>query len=361
MLEGRRIVDVHSFIAQIQKIDDHLPFHCSFKDMTVIKECRKGLNSCITLKCKMCNIEKSLWTNVSNEKTMDVNTSAVSGTMSTGGGHSQLEEVLSCLYIPCMSYNTFRKYHDRVADAWKETAERSMEMAAEEKKHEAIKRGDVDADGVPLLMVVADGCWAKRSYRTNYNSLSGVAAIVGYHTKKVLYVGVKNKYCTICVRAERLGKQAREHTCFKNWGTQQSSTSMEAALIAEGFSSSEKMYGVRYNRLIADGDSSVYKTLLDRRPYKNTSVLKIECRNHLMRNYCNKIREIAQTSNRGRNPIMLRKKIGDRLVRLRYAVTKAVIHKENVDKLKSVEMLKEDILNGPNHVFGDHSKCKDYF
>ncbi|XP_039279711.1 uncharacterized protein LOC120350425 isoform X1 [Nilaparvata lugens] len=181
MLEGRRIVDLHSFIAQIQKIDDHLPFHCSFKDMTVMKECRKGLNSCITLKCKMCNIEKSLWTNASNEKTMDVNTSAVSGTISTGGGHSQLEEVLSCLDIPCMSYNTFRKYHDRVADAWKETAEKSMEMAAEEENNEAIKRGDIDADGVPLLMVVADGCWAKRSYRTNNNSLSGVVRIIYYY------------------------------------------------------------------------------------------------------------------------------------------------------------------------------------
>ncbi|XP_039287389.1 uncharacterized protein LOC120352037, partial [Nilaparvata lugens] len=197
---------------------------------------------------------------------MDVNTSAVSGTISTGGGHAQLEEVMSSLDIPCMTYHTFRKYHDRVAEAWKETAAKSMEMAAEEEKREAIKRGDVDSHGVPLLTVVADGCWAKRSFRTNYNSLSGVAAIVGYHTKKVLYVGVKNKYCTLCVRAERSGKQAKEHVCFKNWGTHQSSTSMEAALIAEGFSLSEEMYGVRYNRLIADGDSSVYKTLLDRRP-----------------------------------------------------------------------------------------------
>ncbi|XP_039296120.1 uncharacterized protein LOC111058226 [Nilaparvata lugens] len=94
-LEGRRIVDINSFIVQIQQIDDHLPFHCGFKDMVVVKERRIGLNSCITLKCKMCNEKKSLWTNFSNENTMDVNTSAVSGTISTGGGHAQLEEVMS--------------------------------------------------------------------------------------------------------------------------------------------------------------------------------------------------------------------------------------------------------------------------
>ncbi|XP_039279476.1 uncharacterized protein LOC120350390 [Nilaparvata lugens] len=146
--------------------------------MVVVKERRIGLNSCITLKCKMCNEKKSLWTNFSNENTMDVNTSAVSGTISTGGGHAQLEEVMSSLDIPCMTYHTFRKYHDRVAEAWKETAAKSMEMAAEEEKREAIKRGDVDSDGVPLLTVVADGCWAKRSYRTNYNSLSGVVSLL---------------------------------------------------------------------------------------------------------------------------------------------------------------------------------------
>ncbi|XP_039298924.1 uncharacterized protein LOC120354905 [Nilaparvata lugens] len=137
---------------------------------------------------------------------------------------------------------------------------------------------------------------------------------------------------------------------------------MEAALIAEGFSLSEEMYGVRYNRLIADGDSSVYKTLLDRRPYKNTTILKIECRNHLLRNYCNKIREIALTSDKGHSPITLRKKIGDRLLRLRYGVTRAVIyHQKNPNKIERIEMLKEDILNGPNHVFGDHGNCKNYF
>ena len=59
---------------------------------------------------------------------------------------------------------------------------------------------------------------------------------------------------------------------------------MESNLIVEGFKKSEELYGIRYNTVVADGDSSVYKKLLDARPYPTTHIEKIECRNHLMRN-----------------------------------------------------------------------------
>jgi len=53
---------------------------------------------------------------------------------------------------------------------------------------------------------------------------------------------------------------------------------MEAAIVCEGFQRSEEMYGVKYARLIADGDSSVYKKILESRPYKNFTVEKVECK-----------------------------------------------------------------------------------
>lgn len=36
--------------------------------------------------------------------------------------------------------------------------------------------GNVDADGIPCITVVADGQWSKRSYRTKYDALSGVVS-----------------------------------------------------------------------------------------------------------------------------------------------------------------------------------------
>lgn len=64
---------------------------------------------------------------------------------------------------------------------------------------------------------------------------------------------------------------------------------MEADGLVEGFRKSEELYGVRFTTLIADGDSSTYKRILNARPYKNLTVQKIECSNHLLRNFCNKL------------------------------------------------------------------------
>lgn len=185
ILQGRRIVDIDSFLKQIREMDDHEPFHCSFKDMVPLREVRKGLNSKIMFKCNMCNIESSVWLEpVDQVDSMDVNVAAVSGTLSTGGGHAQLEEITSTLNIPTMSCNTFKRYHDKLSVDWEKTASIEMEKAVRLEAEEAIKRGHVAADGTPLLTVTADGSWAKRSYRNQYNSMSGV---VSYQIMFIFY------------------------------------------------------------------------------------------------------------------------------------------------------------------------------
>lgn len=41
----------------------------------------------------------------------------------------------------------------------------------------AIENGGVNENGVSMITVIADGAWSKRSYRTNYNALSGVVSM----------------------------------------------------------------------------------------------------------------------------------------------------------------------------------------
>lgn len=72
-----------------------------------------------------------------------------------------------------------------------------------------------------------------------YDSLSGVDTIIGARTGKVLHISVKNKYCAVCVTAEKLKKEPTNHKCYKNWGRDCSSTSMEAKVIVEGFKRSD--------------------------------------------------------------------------------------------------------------------------
>lgn len=64
----------------------------------------------------------------------------------------------------------------------------------------------------------------------------------------MLFVGIRNSYCSICQRAANVKSEVPVHVCFLNW--KKSSTAMEADGILEGFSSSLKMHGLKYNKLI---------------------------------------------------------------------------------------------------------------
>lgn len=104
-----------------------------------------------------------------------------------------------------------------------------------------------------------DAGWSKRTHKHTYNALSAVGVIFGQETGKLLYLGVRNKYCSVCKK-----DPTKEHTCFKNWtGT---SSSMESDIILEGFLAAEKQHGVRYINFVGDGDSSVYPTLVSNVP-----------------------------------------------------------------------------------------------
>lgn len=132
-------------------------------------------------------------------------------------------------------------------------------------------------------------------------------------------MGIRNKFCAVCQRAESNEKDVSNHKCFKNWeGT---STSMEADIIVEGFRQSISMHNVIYNKLIGDGDSSVMKKLFLAKPYgSDVHIKKIECMNHILRNYCNRIVDISshRKSTSGLvAPGVLRKILKERRLKLR--------------------------------------------
>lgn len=130
---------------------------------------------------------------------------------------------------------------------------------------------------------------------------------------------------------------------------------MEASIIVEGFKLSEEMYGVLYAKLIGDRDSNVYKKNLEQRPYKNPSVEKVECRNHLYRNFCNKLQDIVKNK---RYWLEYRKFLSGNVFRLRNAISKAVKFR----KIPNDDAgLQNDIENAPYHIFGSHVHCDLYY
>jgi hypothetical protein len=58
--------------------------------------------------------------------------------------------------------------------------------------------------------------------------------LLGYlHTREVLYLGAKNKFCIICNFSKVNGIEPKNHVCWKNY--EGSSTGMESTIILEGF------------------------------------------------------------------------------------------------------------------------------
>ena len=89
----------------------------------------------------------------------------------------------------------------------------------------------------------------------------------------MLFLGVRNKFCSICTVAKNKGVSPKNHTCFKNWS--QSSCSMETDILVSGFNTAEEMHGVRYLRVIGDGDSSVMSNIQQHVPIWGCMVKKI--------------------------------------------------------------------------------------
>ena len=132
--------------------------------------------------------------------------------MTTGGGHSRLEETLSTLGVPVMTKSSFISIENGIGDYWKQSLFDSMAEAGRQEKRLAEERGDLH-EGVPAITVIVDGGWSKRSHKHSYNAKSGVGVIIGKKTGKLLFVGVRNKYCASCAQ----GRAKETHRCFKNW------------------------------------------------------------------------------------------------------------------------------------------------
>ena len=121
------------------------------------------------------------------------------------------------------------------------------------------------------------------------------------------------------------------------------------------------MHGIKYTKLIGDGYSSVHRNLIEALPYGSSQLIeKIECRNHILRNYSCRLQTVCL--NRKIGSIVQRNVLRQNLKRLRYAVTLAIKHRKGqVDqpRYRRVEELRKDIANGPHHVFGQHTACRD--
>ncbi|CAG4953640.1 unnamed protein product [Parnassius apollo] len=186
-ISGRRIVDIKYFFSKLQEISNHSPYNCGVQSLKIVGEKRVGLSSKFTLECLMCkgkfllnnipgdlkkNTESVAGASTCKEKyivsgDLDINTAVVAGAVSVGIGYSQLDELLSAIDLPMMTEPLYQKQHEFVSNAWEKALGQSMQEAAEEEKRIALEKGRVTTGGIPIIDVIADGCWKTLDFCTH--------------------------------------------------------------------------------------------------------------------------------------------------------------------------------------------------
>ena len=134
---------------------------------------------------------------------------------------------------------------------FEQVVEDDLLTAGKEERSLAIAQG-IFHEGVPAITVVVDGGLSKRSQKHSYNAKSGVGVIFGAATKKLFFIGVRNKYCSVSAISDCNNPPRPSHQCLKTWNG--SSCAMESDIIVQGFQLAEQMHGVRYRWFIGDGD-----------------------------------------------------------------------------------------------------------
>ena len=360
-LDGCRIINLEQLAAFIQDVNVHSQL-CQLGRVSLIGEIfRNGTASILRARCSSCNCEIEFPTShrvdgIGKGRRWESNVAAVWGQMVTGGGHARLKETMSLMGIPVMTKKSFVATEKLINKRWYELLEESMKEAAEEEKKKAIEKGSYH-EGVPAITVILDAGWCKRAHKHSYNAKSGAGIIIGMETKKLLYMGVRNKYCSVCAQAESLGKEAPEHDCYKNWTG--SSSSMESDIIVQGFQEAESKYGLRYINFVGDGDSSVYPSLIAGVPQWGHAIRKIECANHAIKCYRGALEKLAlekpQYRGKGKLTVNMRK-------RLTKAARCALKMRSTIpDRKHAANLLRTDLRNSPMHCFGIHTECStDY-
>ena len=102
---------------------------------------------------------------------------------------------------------------------------------------------------------IGDALWSKRSYNQNYNANSCCGCLIECASKRVIFIGIRNKFCSRCNIDT---KNSKDHFCFKNWT--RSSSEMEADILRESFHDVDNR-SARITKFIADADANTYPLL----------------------------------------------------------------------------------------------------
>jgi hypothetical protein len=196
-----------------------------------------------------------------------LNKEAVIGAINGGMTHAQVQELFSAIGINAPSQQIFTKYEKEIGAELDKTLHEYLIDNGKTERRMALEAGEkIHPSGEVETCVIVDGSWCTRSYGKRYTALSGCGVVIGFYSKKLLHLGIRNKYCSVCIKYRNQGIiSAPDHTCFMNWHGP--STGMESDILVDAFRIAPTMHRLRYARFVADGDSSTHSEIIAKVPY----------------------------------------------------------------------------------------------
>lgn len=297
-IHGRRIVEYNYFVKWLTMAQAVHSQKCKGLLRTYHEDFR-SMVSTLYLKCNVCgkivsgNSEKP----ACKKK---LRCSFEWAILCSGGTFTIAEELFSFLNMPFISKSSFFKDESSMDGVIEAALEESMDGAIEKEKsavrNELEQRGikSNEQDAVKSCAAL-DGSWGKRSNGHRYNSASGCAAIIGIRSKKVCYVGCRNKRCISCnlnVRRAKKNMKIRQHKCYRNY--KGASGGMEPEIIIDGFKRLLSK-GIKFTTVITDGDSTTVARLKNNCKY-GSEIRHQLCCNHAMKSLGKKLREVNITN-----------------------------------------------------------------
>ena len=132
---------------------------------------------------------------------------------------------------------------------------------------------------------------------------------------------------------------------------------MESDIILEVFNEAESKFGLRYLKMIGDGDSSVLDTLIKNGSCWCRDLKKIECANYC----CKCIRTVLDNLDiKGRNGLTKVKRV-QMVSAIRFCIKMRTNEFKSGFTCRAVRNLQNDINLMPFHIFGYHENCSPSF
>ncbi|CAG2240138.1 unnamed protein product [Mytilus edulis] len=230
----------------------------------------------------------------------NVNTKLAAGMIHSGIGETQLNNLLSTINLHCIDHKSLKRRENEIGHVIEKNAKTSENNFLIEEAIGSLVIGepsaaeDADLEENMLdngISVSTDTCWQKKGSGRSYNSLSGVATLIGKNTKKILHHAQRVSSCRICQSAKKKGDFARVHECKQNWSG--SAKAMEEDMVAQMVKDLVVVEKINVSEIAGDDDSTGFEKIKKQMPH--LEIEKTSDRNHIKKNVNSKLYELKNS------------------------------------------------------------------